>query len=40
MLDFGKETFWLPLLIVAACALVFNLAAVLAFRSRMRADLA
>ena len=40
VLDFGKETFWLPLLIVAACALVFNLAAVLAFRSRMRADLA
>ena len=39
-LSFTKEAFWLPLLIVASCALVFDLAAVLIFRSRMRADLA
>ena len=40
VLDFGREAFWIPLLVVAACALIVNLASVLVFHRRMRADLA
>ncbi len=39
-LNFGTSAFWLPLLIVAGCAVVLALLSVIVFRSRMRTDLA
>ena len=39
-LDFGKESFWMPLLIVTACALAMAVLSALVFRTKMKADLA
>ena len=38
-LDFGTDTFWMPLLVVTACAAIVAAGAAAAFRSRMKADL-
>ena len=39
-LDFGKESFWMPILIVTACAVVMAVLSAFVFRTKMKADLA
>ena len=39
-LDFGKESFWMPILIVTACAVMMAVLSAFVFRTKMKADLA